>query len=86
MAHTRIKLLAFLTIAFGSNSDQVERAMSALGQTQTYAVQKGMSALAHKATSKATYEDVRSGPKATWRLLAPGFADPDTAAEFATDY
>jgi len=60
--------------------------MSALGQKQTYAAQTGISALARKATSNATYGDVRSGPKATWRLLVPGFADPDTAAEFATDY
>jgi hypothetical protein len=30
--------------------------MSALGQKQTFAVQKGMSALPPKATSNATYE------------------------------
>jgi len=38
--------------------------MSALGQKQTYAVQNGMSALPPKATSNATYGDVRFGPKA----------------------
>src|SRR5262249_14161710 len=38
--------------------------MSALGQKQTYAVHKRMSALPPKATSNATYGDVRFRPKA----------------------
>src|SRR5262249_9111428 len=36
--------------------------MSALGQKQTYAVHKLMSALHRKATSNATYGNVRFGP------------------------
>src|SRR5215831_19655076 len=38
--------------------------MSALGHKRTFAVQNGMSALPPKATSNATYGDVRFGPKA----------------------
>ena len=38
--------------------------MSALGQKRTCAVQTEMSALPPKATSNATYGDVRFGPKA----------------------
>ena len=37
--------------------------MSALGQKQTCALQKAMSALPPKATPNATYGDVRFGPK-----------------------
>src|SRR5215468_906573 len=46
--------------------------MSALGQKQTYAVQNGMSALPPKATSNATYGDVRLGPIADIALAKAG--------------
>jgi hypothetical protein len=43
--------------------------MSALGQKQTYAVQQPMSALPPKATSNATYGDVRLWPIADMAVL-----------------
>src|SRR5262245_46418223 len=43
--------------------------MSALGHKRTLAVQNGMSALPPKATSNATYGDVRFGPIAYMRYL-----------------
>src|SRR5262245_27806098 len=43
--------------------------MSALGQKQTSAVHNGMSALPPKATSNATYGNVRFGPKADTTLF-----------------
>src|SRR5215831_14242510 len=54
-------LLAFLKWPLEQKSDHVERAMSALGQKQTYAVQNGMSALPPRATAKADFRN-RSCP------------------------
>jgi hypothetical protein len=43
--------------------------MSALGQKQTYAVQKGMSALHPKADMCSAEADVRFGPKADMKTV-----------------
>src|SRR5262245_8882632 len=59
-----------VTDAVDTPADQQSR-VSALGHKRTFAVQNGMSALPLKATSNATYGDVRLGPKAdTARHLA----------------
>src|SRR5215471_3528575 len=47
--------------------------MSALGQKQTFAMRKGMSALPPKATSNATYGMSALGQKRTWRTLLNHF-------------
>jgi hypothetical protein len=52
--------------------------MSALGQKQTYALQKAMSALPPKANScsaaKSSLFDHLVGAAEQWRLISPGFS------------
>src|SRR5262249_11094301 len=60
----------FVVVRFYGSSGG--RAMSALGQKQTCAAQQPMSALPPKATSNATYGDVRFGPIADIRTTSIG--------------
>jgi hypothetical protein len=61
--------------------------MSALGQKQTFAPQKAMSALPPKADMCSAIADVRFVPKADMAPSCAGFfADPNTAAKFAADH